>query len=78
MITSLDRNKLEGARRSLLNELAEESRLGNITPEKLESIANFIHEKHDECLIVVDKNDYYVEDIIEVYRSLVHGILKKI
>ena len=77
MITRLDRNRLHGEKRALLDEAAEESRLANISGRQLESIADLIHKKHEECIDAL-KEEHDIDDVIKAYRRTIHRLLKRI
>lgn len=77
MVTRLERNRLCGERTALLDEVAEESRLANISARQLQSIANLVHTKHDECLKAIDEG-HDCDEVIKAYRSLIWKILKKL
>ena len=77
MIDQLTRNRLIGEKEALLDEVAEEIRLGNIPTGKIEEALNIVYEKHDECLQVLkDFPDADVQDVILTFRGLVRNSIK--
>jgi hypothetical protein len=72
----LDRNRLYGERDALLDELAEESRLENMPPNKVSAIRDFVIEKHNECVTILRETDEDVEDVIKMYRGLIRKLIK--
>jgi hypothetical protein len=76
MITRLDRNRLHAEKECLLDELAEESRLENMPPNKVSAIRDFVIEKHNECVTILRENNEDVEDVIKMYRGLIRKLLK--
>lgn len=76
MITRLDKNRLNAEKEVMLDELAEESRLENIPARKIASIRKLIYEKHDECIEALQDDDADVDEVIKVYRGLIHKVLK--
>lgn len=79
MITTLDRNKLNGEQQALIDEAAEESRLANITGKQLSSVVDLINKKYNECLEALREDpDADIDNVITAYRNLIRRILKKI
>jgi ribosomal 50S subunit-associated protein YjgA (DUF615 family) len=77
MIDQLTKNRLIGEKEALLDEVAEEIRLGNIPTGKIEEALNIVYEKHDECLQVLkDFPDADVQDVILTFRGLVRNSIK--
>lgn len=76
MITSIEKNRLANEKDNLIDDVAEESRLANITPHQAQEIVNLINQKYEECLEVVNNDEYYPEDVIKAFRGLIHRTLK--
>lgn len=69
-------NRLYSVRDGLLDEVAEECRLANLTPQKAQKMVDFIEEQFKESERLVRENKADIEDVIVTFRGLIKMLLK--
>lgn len=75
MIDQQDKNRLETEKNCLLDEVAEEMRLANLTPQKAQFIIDFAEEQHAESERLVKEGKATIDEVITTYRGLVRMLM---